>query len=573
MKPLPLLLFLVALSAGGSARAQAVPDQAPEQSAVAPSTAHLPSVDLTPRLLYGFLLAEIAGQSGMYADSGELYSQLAQETRDPRVARRAAEIGMYGRRPDAALQAARLWLELEPDSAQARHAVLGLLSATGRFDELKGLLPGLLAAEPQSLPQNLLGLHRLFARGGDRKQVREIVDFVTAPHLALPEAHFVRAQAALDAGDSAAARRAINRALEIKPDWDAAALLRAQLTENRAEALIALDIFLAANPAAHDVRLAYARLLAGEKRYTDARREFRLLLERSAANPARNGDLVFAVAVLSLQLNDTVEAETQLRKLVELGHPEADKARYFLGQIAAEAKRHDEAISWFVAIGRGEHYLPARQYAAGVLARQGKLDAARAMLHSADSSSPRERVQLLVAESQLLREAGKPVEAHGVLAAALAQQPDHPELLYETALLAEKIGRLDELETRLRRLLEINPEHAHALNALGFSLAERNIRLGEAKTLIERALALAPNDPFILDSKGWVLFRQGEALRALEYLQRAFGIRRDPEIAAHIGEVLWSLGRRDEAQRTWEEAHKEFPGSEALAATVKRLTR
>jgi len=557
-------------SVAESEKAEAA-EQAKEQER---ALAKLPNVELTPQLLYGLLLAEMAGQRGQIADSAALYLELAKATRDPRIARRATEIGLHGRRFETALSAARIWQETDPDSTAARQAMIGLLAAAGNFDELRTALPPLLAAEPQFLPRNLLQLNRLFARGGDRKAVRAIVDEVTAPYLSLPEAHFARAQAAFEAHELPAARAAIRQALELRPNWEAAALFRAQLTEDRAEALTALGIFIAANPQARDARLAYARALAGDKRYTDARREFRILLDQSAKNSAKDpkyGDIVFAVAVLSLQINDTQEAEKHLRRLVEIGHAESDKARYYLGQIAEDGKRWDEALKWFGEVGRGEHYLTARLHAANVMVQQGRLDAARAYLHATETASPRERAQLLVGEAQLLREAGRVADAHATLTAALEQQPDQPELLYEVALLAEKLGRVDELESRLRRLIEIRPDHAHALNALGFSFADRNIRLDEARRMIEQALELAPNDPFILDSHGWVLFRQGDAQGALDALKRAFGIRADPEIAAHIGEVLWSLGRKDEARQTWDKARKEHPANEVLAETIKRL--
>jgi tetratricopeptide (TPR) repeat protein len=582
MKPLLPLFLAAALTAGCAPLAQqARPEPAAQSQAdiekaeaeeLDKARAKLPNVELTPQLLYGFLLAEVAGQRGQVADSAELYLELAKETRDPRIARRATEIALHSRRLDTALQAARIWRETDPDSTAARQAMIGLLAAVGQFDELKSALPPLLAAEPQFLARNLLNLNRLFSRGGDRKSVREIIDNVTAPHLNLPEAHFARAQAAFEARELPAARESINRALELRPSWEAAALFRAQLTEDRGEALMALGMFIAANPQAREARLAYARALAGDKRYVEARREFRILLEQSAADPAKSGDIVFAVAVLSLQLNDTQDAEKHLRRLVEIGHAEADKARFYLGQIAEDGKRWDEALKWFDAVGRGEHYLTARLHAANVMAKQGKLEAARQHLAASEVVNPRERTQLLIGESQLLREAGRNADAHAALTAALAQQPDQPELLYEVALLAEKLGRVDELESRLRRLLEIKPDHAHAMNALGFSLADRNLRLDEARTLIERALELAPNDPFILDSKGWVLFRQGQSQAALDVLNQAYGIRADPEIAAHIGEVLWSLGRKDEARRTWDVARKEHPANEALAATIKRLS-
>jgi tetratricopeptide (TPR) repeat protein len=535
------------------------------------AVARLPNVELTPKLLYGFLLAEIAGQRGQLADSATLYLELARETRDPRIARRATELALHSRRLDAALPAARIWQEADPASVQARQALIGLLAAQGRHDELKTEVATLLAAEPQQLPQNLVNLNRLFSRGGDRKAVRELVDTLTAPYLQLPEAYFARAVAAFEARDLPSARESIQRALELKPDWEAAALFRIQLIENRAEAMTALAGFITDHPQAREARLAYARALATDKRYVEARREFNVLLEQTASDPAKNGDVIFAVAVLSLQLNDTQEAEKHLRRLVEIGHAESDKARFYLGQIAEDGKRWDEALKWFTEVGRGEQYLPARLHAANVLARQGKVDAACRFLADSDAGSPRERVQLLIGEAQLLREASRLADAYGVLTGGLVRQPDQPELLYEVALLAEKLGRVDELESRLRRLIEIKPDHAHALNALGYSLADRNLRLPEARTLIERAIELAPNDPFILDSKGWVLFRQGETQAALDVLNQAFGIRPDPEIAAHLGEVLWSIGRKDEARQTWDKARKEHPANEALAETVKRL--
>jgi tetratricopeptide (TPR) repeat protein len=566
----PLLAAAVFLFAGGLHAEEAESEKA-EATELDETAARLPSVALTPRLLYFFLLAEISGQRGQLANSAELYRDLARETRDPRIARRATELALHGRRTDMALEAARVWLEVEPESAQARQTLISLLAAQGRYDELLSVVTVMLSVEPQNVGHNLLRLSRLLARGGDRQAIRMLVDTVTDPYLQLPEAHYARALAAFEARDMAAANRAIVRALDLKPDWEAAILFRVQLIENRTEALAVLGAFIAVNPQAREVRLVYARALVGEKRYAEARREFAVLLEQGANEPEKNGDVIFAVAVLSLQLNDAAQAEKQLHRLVDIGHAEADKARFYLGQIAEEGKRWDEALQWFAQVGHGEHYLTARLHAASVLAKQDKLDLARRQLSEAEAATPKERVQLLIGEAQILREAGRIPEAHAVLVAGLVQQPDQPELLYEIALLAEKMGRTDELEARLRRLIELRPDHAHALNALGYSLAERNVRLGEARELIERALQLAPNDPFILDSKGWVLFRQGEAQAALDVLNTAFGIRPDPEIAAHIGEVLWSIGRQAEARQAWEKAQRDNPASETLADTIKRF--
>jgi tetratricopeptide (TPR) repeat protein len=545
---------------------QAEQADAPEESIVG-----LPAVDLSPKLLYQFLLAEIAAQRGQLGSAAELFRDLARDTRDPRIARRATEMALHGRRMETALQAARIWLEIEPASAQARQTLVSLLAAQGGYAELKTELGTLLAAEPSQLAAQLMRLNRLLARGGDRQAVRELVDQITAPYLHLPEAHYARAQAAFEARDAAAAQRAIQRALEMKPDWETAALLRVQMIENRAEAMAELGAFVAAQPRAREARMVYARALVSDKRYEEARRQFGKLLEQDGGRPERNGDAIFAIAVLSLQLEDNATAERYLRQLLEIGHAEADKARYHLGQIAEDGKRWEEALQWFGQVGRGEHYLNARLHAANVMAKQGRLDQGRRHLAETEVATPRERVQLLIGEAQILREAGRLADAHAVLADGLSRQIDQPELLYEIALLADKLGRPDELEARLRRLIEVRPDHAHAYNALGYALAERNERLGEARALIERALELAPDDPFILDSKGWVLFRQGEATAALEVLSFALGIRADPEIAAHLGEVLWSLGRKDEARETWEKARRAHPANAVLAETIKRL--
>jgi tetratricopeptide (TPR) repeat protein len=530
--------------------------------------ANLPKQELTPRLLYQFLLAEIAGSRGQVDLSAEAYMDLARGTRDPRVARRATEIAVVARRYDAALGAARLWAELDPQASQPRQMIGGLLAATERSDELAGHLAGQLAAAGGNVGDMLVQINRMLARYADKQAAQRLVNKVTEPYLGLAEAHFARAQAAHVASDDALARTELDRALALRPEWEQAALVRAQLTGDSAEAAKFLGQFVAANPKASEARLGYARGLVAEKRYGEARQEFQRLL----AEKGGSGEMVYAVAVLSLQLNDFDEAEKQLKHLVETNHAEINNARVYLGQIAEERKRWDEALQWYGQVTAGNQYMAARMRMAQVLVRQAKLPEARRVLQESAAANLAERSQLLIAEAQLLRDAGQPRDSYAVLAEGLAQHPDQPELLYETAMMAERTGSLPVAERHLRRLIEIKPDYAHAYNALGYSLAERNERLDEAQQLIDKALQLAPEDPFILDSKGWVLFRRGDASGALEALKRAFALRADPEIAAHMGEVLWALGRKDEARKTWSEAEKAHPGNEVLLGTIKKFT-
>lgn len=537
-------------------------------SADDPTSADLPKQNLTPPVLYEFLLAELAGARGDLALSLDAYMDLARKTRDPRVIRRAAEIALFAKRFDSALEATKLWVEVAPDSPQARQMLTSLQAATGNSGDLEISLSRQLAAAGDTVGGVLMQLNRSLAQHPDKKVAQQLVDKLTNPYLGLAEAHFARAQAAHGAGDVARSVAELDQAVALRPDWEQAALARAQMTQDTADAARFLGKFVSANPTAKDARLAYARSLVAEKRFADARKEFQTLL----AEHPDNGDVVYAVAVLSLQLDDVGEAETQLKRLVGMSHNESESARVYLGQIAEDRKQPDEALKWYGEVGvGGSQYLPARMRMARVLVRQEKFDDARRVLQETAATTSAERAQLLIAEAQLLRDAGKSGDAYGVLAEGLTANPDQPDLLYEAAITAEKAGRLDVVEPYLRRLIQIKPDQAHAYNALGYSLAERNERLEEAQQLIDKALEISPEDPFILDSKGWVLFRRGNVQGALDVLKKAFSVRADPEIAAHLGEVLWSLGRQDEARQTWGEAMKATPGNEVLVGTVRKF--
>jgi tetratricopeptide (TPR) repeat protein len=544
--------------------AQAVSEAKPRERAEP-----LPKQELTGQILYQALLAEIAGQRGNIGLSASAYLDLARTTRDPRVARRAAEIALHGRNLDIALQAARLWVEIDPDSSQARQMLAGLLVSANRLDELQPHVAKLLAQEGESLRDGLLRLNRLFVRYPDKKAVLAIVEQLTVPYVGLAEAHFARAQAALNAAEWQRGVAEADKALALWPDWDVAVMLKAQLQrqDSPETSIETLRAYLAGHPQAREVRLQYARSLVGARQFPQARAEFQRLLGDFPGNV----DVIYAVAVLSMQLSDWATAEENFRKLLGRDFAEVDTVRLYLGQIAEEGKRYEEALRWYGEVAPGEQHLAAQLRIAQLLAKQGKLEEGRRHLQQARTEGNADRIPLLLAESRLLWDAGKTKEAYELLTDSLAAQPEQSELLYESALLAEKLGRHDVLETNLRKLIRIKPDHAHAYNALGYSFAERNQRLVEAEQLITKALELSPDDPFIIDSMGWVLYRKGDNAGALTHLQRAFSIRPDPEIAAHLGEVLWMLGRRDEAKRTWQEAAKAHPGNEVLAEVIKRF--
>jgi len=534
-----------------------------------PARTSLPNQDLTEAVLYEYLLAEIAGQRGSVGLSAQAYADLAKRTRDPRIAKRATEIALYARMPNAAIDAAKIWYDTEPSSMQALQTLTSLLINAKRNEEALPYLQKLLAADGNKAADGFLQLSRLLGSNQDKALTLKLVQQLAQPYPKLAQAHFAVAQAAAAAEQNELAIAEVRAASELKPDWELAAMLEAQLLQRQSNALALqrLATFLDRHPKAKDARMSYARVLVAERRYPEARVEFQTL----SKDFPDNVDVVFAVGVLSLQLQDYALAEANFKRLLLLPYREKNTVRLYLGQIAEEQKNYPEALRWYAEVGSGEQYLQAQSRYALVLNKQGNLEAARAHLRQVEVDSDQSRTQLLLTEAQMLRDANRTREAFDLIGGALASMPDQPELLYDYAMLAEKLERLDLLEQNLTKLISLQPDHAHAYNALGYSLADRNLRLPEAQALIEKALQLAPDDPFIIDSMGWLLFRTGKNQQALEYLKKAYSARPDPEIAAHLGEVLWVAGERVEAERIWIEAVKKMPGNDALNSTIKRF--
>ena len=534
-------------------------------------TKDIPSGELNEPMLYEFLLGEIALQRGDHGLAAQTFLDLARRTRDPRVARRAVEVANQARMPALALEAARTWQELDPSSPQTLQVLSALLIANRRVEEALPYLEKLLAAEGVNLENGFMQLNRMLAASPDKAANLRVVRRLVDKHPLLPQAHFALAQAASAAGDEAAAVAAVRRAAALRPDWELAALLEAQIVQRRSPSAAAkvLGDFVERNPNSREARLNYARALVLDKRLPEARTQFEAVL---AASPG-NAEVIYAVGLLAFQLKDYDVAEENMKRLLSLGYRDADGARYLLGQIAEERKLWPQAVQWYERIGEGEHFIAARMRAASAVAKQGRIDEARKSLQRVAADNPGEQAQLTVAEAQLLREVNRNQDAFQLLAEALQKDPDQPELLYDYALTAEKLERFDLLESNLRKLIQVRPDHAHAYNALGYSYAERNLRLPEARKLIERALELSPDDYFIMDSLGWVLYREGDLKGAAEQLRRAYTGRPDAEIGAHLGEVLWVMGERDEANRVWQESLKASPDNETLQKTIKRLKR
>ncbi len=529
----------------------------------------LPKQELTPELLFDFLVAEIAGQRGMVNVAKEGYLELAKKTLDPRVARRATEIALFGRDQAAALEAARLWIKLEPDAPRAGQTLAALLIGQGKMDEAVPYLESFLKGEEGAAA--FLHLPMLFSKAKDPERALAAVKKLAQNYPQLPEAQYAVAQSAASAGHLEEAVEALKQAEKLRPGWEPAALSRAQLLARRskAEGLAFLKDFLSAYPRARDVRLAYARLLVNANQFAEARQQFNELTTEVPDNP----DIKLAAGLLALQMADLDEAERQLTRAQELNFREPQTASYYLGQIAEERKQLDHALELYQSVDEGEFMIPARSRQAGILARQGKLADARRLLTETPTQNDIQRIELIQAEANLLRDEKDFQGVYNVLGEALKKYPDAVDLLYDRAMAAERVSKLDVMEQDLRKVIRIKPDYAHAYNALGYILADRTDRLAEAGELLAKALALAPDDGFILDSMGWLYYRKGDLAKAQETLERAYKNRPDAEIAAHLGEVLWVKGAKDEADKLWHASLQNNPQNEALIETLKKFNK
>lgn len=525
--------------------------------------------ELTSELLFDFLLAETALQRDNLEVAVERYARLARETQDPRIAERATEVALRARRPDEAEEAVTLWLNLEPDSINARQAAAALFVSIGKLDKARPHLVKLLSSEKDSVDKAFMHLSRLLSRHSDKKAALKLLQQLAIPYPDLPEAHFAISQAAWNANELELALKEMKRALALRPDWEVAAIHQGRILQKiaNAEAMAFYENYLTKYPKANDMRIAYVRMLMSEKNFVSARDQFQKLMRE---NPF-NADIALAVGLLSLELNDFDGAEENFKKALDLGYEDPNNIYFNLARIYEITQRPDAAMSTYQQVSGGERYLPAQiRYAVLLLKKEG-IEHARQYLHQLTPQNEQQRAQLILAEAQLLREVNAHYEVFKLLDKNLEKNPDHPDLLYDRALAADKIGKFDIVEKDLRRLIELRPDNAHAYNALGYSLAERRLRLPEALALIKKAVELSPEDPYIMDSLGWVYYRMGNLREGLNYLSLAFTSRPDPEIAAHLGEVLWVKGAKEDAKKIWRSALEANPGNEMLLDTMKRL--
>ena len=548
------------------------PDEVPEAvledaKQLAPAAA----TEMTGELLYYLLSAEIAGQRGRLDVAVPFYLKAAQLSRDPDVVERATRIAVYSRDEKSALTAAQMWVELQPENLEAHQVTAALLMREGKVNEALPHLERVLSADQQNNHNSYMLITSLLSKEKDKQAALGAMEQLVAKRRQDPEALYAYAYLAMLVGSLDKASTAANEAIALVPDWSEAHILRANILIRQGQNEQVLSLIQEAVESYPDdvaVRLFYARRLVDERRYEQAREQFSTLLDYQPDAP----EALYALGLLNLQIQRKGDAQRNFERLIELGQ-RVDESYYYLGQVAEMEKDTAAAMRYYTEVRKGSNYIDAQISIAAILAEQGDIDAARARVQNISAPTLDVELRLFLAEGEILRNANQLEEAYEVYSLALQQMQDNPQLLYARALTAEQLGRVDEAVADLAHVVKNEPNNAEALNALGYTLVDMTGRVTEGKQYIEKALKLKPNDPAILDSMGWAYYRLGEHEKALRYLQQAFDKLKDPEIAAHLGEVLWVLGNKARAREIWDEALRETPKDKVLLNVIERFAQ
>jgi tetratricopeptide (TPR) repeat protein len=518
-------------------------------------------------MLYSVLVGEVARQRGDHRIAFTHLLLAAQLTRDPGLAEQAAREALTLNDVEAIGRAIDAWLEIAPDSMTAQQIAAYVRLEANDVPGAMAHLRRLIDLASKEGENGFLQAARLVHKLRPPERRLELMKTLTDDEPENADAWFARALVAAGAERFEDAAKASRRAADLRPGWNEPRIFLVQVLQDQGkkeQAHATLEDFVAEMPEDQGLRLLYAQMLVDEKEFSRARNVFEFMLHDAPKEP----DVLFALGILSLQLDDLDAARAYFTRLNETGE-RTDDAIYYLGQVEELAENLEQAASWYAKV-EGDHALDASVRVARIEARKGEVDQARERLQQLRDQSPDQAVLIYLAEAEILSDVGRKREAMRVYDQAVEANPGNTQLLYARALHAVGIDRIDILERDLRAILAKEPDHADALNALGYTLADRTDRLAEALALIERALALKPDDPAVLDSMGWVHYRLGNLGQAERYLRRAVDKLPDGEIAAHLGEVLWAIGKKEEAWKVWEGALALDPDHEYLLRTIGR---
>ncbi|WP_162527369.1 tetratricopeptide repeat protein [Casimicrobium huifangae] len=534
-------------------------------------------------VVMGILAAEFSLQQGDVASAAATYYEVAKRTQDAKVAERAVDLLVRTRRVNDAKEIAALWQVADPDAIRPLQIALALALTSQDETRAQQAVTRVLSLPEEKRAEAVMDVARQLAQYRDRDAAVKLASVFTERLPKLPESYYALSVASTGNNNARIneSMLAIDRALALRPDWPQAVAVKSRLllarsaagkegAADRAAAMSVLEKAIAAAPDSRELRVLAARTEFDLENFAEARKRFLALADEGKEDAE---EMRLAAALSAYHAKDWVTADREFSEALEADRGDPAAVRYYLGRISESQKRWAEAVERYSQVPPSERYWESQLRVANALAQDKQMLQAVAHLRALKPGNALERLSLAQTESALWRDAGENVKAFEALDAALVVDSEDADLLYESAMLAERIDRMDEAEKRLRKVIALQPKRAHAYNALGYSFADRNINLDEARTLIEKAHELAPDDAAILDSMGWIAFRQGRLEDAAAYLKRAFDKFQDGEIAAHLGEVLWALGRKDEARGIWQTQLKAQPDSDILKKTMARLER
>ncbi len=529
---------------------------------------------LSAAVLYHLLSGEIAGQRGQFKQAVTQYMQALHLEPDSRVAERAARIAVFAHDDRSALEAAQIWGKLKPNNLEAQQVTAALLVQTGQSDAALTHFEKILSltkATKNAEGKGFMLIVALLSKEQDKQAAMAVMDKLVARRKQSPAALYADSHLALLLGKLDKAATNIDKVLVLKPNWIDAHLLQADILirqGHNAEALKKLAAATDAYPDEIRLRLYYARKLIDEKKYEQAREQFKEVLERKP----RHVDALYAMGLLGLQLRKLDQAQASFEELLKTGR-RTSIANFYLGEIYEIRKQPQQAIKYYRGVTKNSQRIEAQIRIASLLAGMGKLDAARSQLHRIQAPTLVVELRLYLAEGELLKAAGQSGEAFELYTQALEKMPANAHLLYARALVAEKIKHLDIAIQDLQLILKNEPDNIEALNALGYTLVDKTNRIQEGMGYIKKALARKPGDPAIMDSAGWGYYRLGKYDQALELLRQAYAKMRDPEIASHLGEVLWVSGNQADARKIWDDALQQAPKYKMLRKVMRRFIK
>lgn len=570
-----ILIAVLALSISACATSPSSttkPEVEPIQESVQVNRQADERYDPTSDLMYEVMSGELLGKLGGLEESKQFYNRASQLSDDPEIIERAMRIAIFAKDWPLAIEIAHRWSDVLEGNIEAQQ-VLGILYLRqGDVDSSEIYFSNVMDAAADSPGNGYSIIASTLSRVEDTESSLKLMERLVAKNFANPYGHLSYANLAMQAKKYRLVVDQTELALGFKPDLSEARVLRARalsLLGDHDSAFMEMQTLVREDPENFDLRLGYARMLLQDERFKEASDEFEILLEQRPADP----DITYMLGLTNVQAEDYVKAKKYFQALVD-DNRRLDESYYYLARISEELGETDQAVKFFQEVAFGDLYLDAAMRLAELYAKENGLDKARSHLNSVrgEVESVDDVVRLFLAEGHILHDYKEYDQAYELYSQGLREFPKHPDLLYARALTADYIDRIDLLESDLLVILQSDPDHANALNALGYTLADRGMRIDEAQKYVERAFELKPNDPAVMDSMGWIHFRLGNYAEAETFLRKALNLMDDAEIIGHLGELLWAQGNYEEARNLLREAMDRHPEDSYIQKLIKQFS-